>query len=534
MKRKLSLFLQAAAIAAIAATGTVAVSAANAETTLRIAMTASDIPRTNGIPTGGFEGLRFTGYPIYDALVQWDLSRADVKADITPGLATEWSVDPNDKTKWTFKLRKGVKFHDGSDFNADAVLWNFDRVFNDKAPQYDPAGAALGRARLGIMKSARKIDDFTVEITTKRPSSIFPYMITYFLFASPAQFEKVGSNWDTFQKQPAGTGPFKVVGYQPRVSVTLAKNAGYWDKNRVPKVDKMVLLPMPEATTRLAALRSGQVDWIEVPPPDGIPSLKAAGFKIVKNIYPHIWPYLFSFADGSPFLDKKVRQAANYAVDRKGLAALVNGTGSPAKGWFSPNDPNFGNPKQDYKYDPDKARALLREAGYGPDKHVKAKVMISTSGSGQMVPLPMNEFIQQNMKESWFDIDFEVVDWGQMLVAFRAGAGAPKSMGADALNFSQGTSDVSWMIRYFRPGSPINWSRWNNKNFAATLDELENSFDAKKISDLTTRAHEIMVDEAVALFILHDLNSRAMSSKVKGFVSAQSWFQDFSPVYIEE
>ncbi len=521
--------------AALAICGVLALSgSASSESNLRVAMTASDIPFTHGLPDEGFEGIRFTGYPTYDALVQWDMSRADVKAGLTPGLATSWHVDENDKKKWIFNLRKGVKFHDGSDFDADAVMWNFDRVYDENSPQYDAAGAAGGKARLRLMESARKIDDYTIEITTSRSYSLFPSLITYFMFVSPAQFEAVGSDWDKFKRNPSGTGPFKVVEFKPRVSVTLAKFEDYWDPNRVPKVDKMTLFPMPEATTRLAALRSGQVDWIEVPPPDGIPSLKAAGFNIVTNIYPHVWPYLYSFAEGSPFLDKRVRLAANYAIDREGVAALVNGTGAPAYGWLPPDDPNFGNPKEAFRYDPEKARALLAEASYGPDKPVKAKIMISTSGSGQMVPLPMNEYIQQNMKESWFDLEFEVVDWAQMLVAFRAGAADPKSKGSHAMNFSQGTADVSTLILYYRANSVINWGRWNNPEFEAVLDEIESTFDDAKISDLMTRAHEIMVDEAAALYIVHDLNSRALSPKVKGFVSAQSWFQDFTSIYMED
>lgn len=508
-------------------------SVAQAESTLRIAMTASDIPRPHGIPTEGFEGLRFTGYPIYDALVQWDLTRGDRKADITPGLATEWQVSATDRTKWIFKLRKGVKFHDGSDFNADAVLWNFDRVFNEKAGNYDKSGSALGRARLGVMKSARKIDDHTVEITTTRPSSVFPYTITYFLFASPAQFEKLGRSWEAFERNPSGTGPFKVAKLTPRVSIEMVRNSGYWDKARLAKVDKLVLIPMPESTTRLAALRAGQVDWIETPPPDGIAGLKGAGFKVVMNHYPHVWPYLFSFAEGSPFLDKRVRQAANFAVDREGLAKLVSGTGSPAKGWLLAGDPNFGKPATAYRYDPDRAKALLAQAGFGPSKPVKVKVMISTSGSGQMVPLPMNEFIQQSMRKIGFDLEFVVVDWGQMLVAFRAGADDAKAQGAHALNFSQGTSDVSWLIRYFQAGSPLNWTKWSDPGFNAVVKELEESFEPRRASELMTKAHEILVEEAPALFIVHDMNSRAMGPTVKGFVSAQSWFQDLTRVSVE-
>jgi len=119
--------------------------------------------------------------------------------------------------------------------------------------------------------------------------SYFPGALAYLFFSSPAQFQKTGS-WAEFGKSPSGTGPFKITEFQPRVSATLTRNDGYWDPSRVPKLDKMVLIPMPEATTRLAALRSGQVDWIEVPPPDAVPSLKAAGFEIVTNSYPHVWP----------------------------------------------------------------------------------------------------------------------------------------------------------------------------------------------------------------------------------------------------
>ena len=108
-----------------------------AETVLRIGMTAADIPRTLGQPDQGFEGNRFTGLTMYDALTMWDLSSAEKASVLIPGLATEWKVDDADKTKWTFKLRPGVKFHDGSPFNADAVVWNVDKVLKQDAPQFD-------------------------------------------------------------------------------------------------------------------------------------------------------------------------------------------------------------------------------------------------------------------------------------------------------------------------------------------------------------------------------------------------------------
>ena len=159
-----------------------------------------------------------------------------------------------------------MKFHDGSEFNADAAIWNLDRYYKKDAKQFDPPGGAVAQARNPFVAGYRKIDDTTIEITNPRPLSYFPNMLPYMLYSSPAQFDKTGS-WAEFAKSPSGTGPFKITEFKPRVSVTLSRNEGYWNKAQVPKLDKMVLFPMPEATTRLAALRSGQVDWIEVPPP---------------------------------------------------------------------------------------------------------------------------------------------------------------------------------------------------------------------------------------------------------------------------
>ena len=258
-----------------------------AQGTLRIAMTATDVPTTTGVPNNGFEGVRFMGFTAFDALVNWDLTKADKAADIVPGLAESWQQDASDRKKWTFKLRSGVSFHDGTPFDADAVIWNLDRSFKQGRQQFDPQGAAINRGRPTYIaeNGYRKVDDTTIEFTTTRPISYFPYVLTTIFYVSPTAFEKAG-NWAEFAKAPIGTGPFQVQNFKPRISVDLVKNANYWDKARVPKLDKVVLFPMPEANTRLAALRSGQVDWIEVPPPDSIDGLKKAGFEVVTNSYP--------------------------------------------------------------------------------------------------------------------------------------------------------------------------------------------------------------------------------------------------------
>lgn len=513
--------------------------AAFADTTLRIAMTASDIPTTSGMPNNGFEGMRFLGYPIFEGLVLWDLTRTDRLAPLRPGLAETWEQAPGDKKTWIFHLRPGVSFHDGTAFNADAVIWNLDRYFKKDSPQFELPGGAITRARAPLVASYAKIDDTTISITTTSPASYFPYQAVYILFTSPASFETAGHDWSKTALLPAaGTGPFKITHVAPRESVDLARWDGYWDRTRIAKVDKIRLLPIPEANARLAALRSGQVDWIEVPAPDGIPSLKQAGFVVTTGSYPHVWPWFFNIgAEKSPFKDVRVRQALNYCVDRAGIVELLNGTAEPAVGWLKASDPNFGAPVNHYGFDPAKGKALLAEAGYTAGKPLAFKVMISSSGSGQMLPLPMNEYVQQSLKEACgVTVTFDVVEWQVLLTATRAIPDAPSLQGAMALNVSSPSSDTGVMARYFLAAnfspSGFNFEHWKDDAFEAALKDLAeaDASDTQNIAKAIRKAHERLVDDPPWLYVVHDLNPRAMAPSVKGFVSPQSWFVDLTLV----
>jgi peptide/nickel transport system substrate-binding protein len=133
-----------------------------AQTVLRIGMTAADIPATTSQPDSGFEGNRFTGITMFDGLTQWDLSTADKPSTVIPGLAESYAVDPKDKTKWIFKLRRDAKFHDGTDVNADAIVFNFEKVLKKDAPHYDSRLVAQTTPRMPTVTGARKIDDYTV------------------------------------------------------------------------------------------------------------------------------------------------------------------------------------------------------------------------------------------------------------------------------------------------------------------------------------------------------------------------------------
>ncbi|APX83488.1 ABC transporter substrate-binding protein [Methylorubrum extorquens] len=511
--------------------------AALAQGVLRIGMTASDIPLTTGQTDNGGEGMRFMGYTVYDGLINWDLTSAELASDLTPGLATSWTVDPNDQTKWTFKLRPGVTFHDGSDFTADAVVWNLDKLLKSDAPHYDPRQSAQGKTRIPAVASYRAVDPLTVEITTKIPDATLPYQIAWIMMSSPAQWEKLGKSWDAFAKQPSGTGPWKLTLFAPRERAEMAPNPAYWDKKRIPKLDKLVLVPLPEANARVAALRAGQVDWIEAPAPDAIASLKGAGFTIVTNAYPHNWTWHLSRSEGSPWNDVRVRKAVNLAIDREGLKELLGGMAIPAKGFYPPNHQWFGRTTFDVKYDPEAAKKLLAEAGYGKAKPLKFKVAISASGSGQMQPLPMNEFVQQNLADVGVQVDYEVVEWNTLINVWRAGAKADISRGVSAINYSYFIQDpFTGFIRHLQcnlaPPNGTNWGYYCDPEMDQLFDQVRTTFDRDAQNKVLQKVHEKFVDDALFVMITHDVNPRAMSSKVKGFVQAQNWFQDFSTITI--
>jgi peptide/nickel transport system substrate-binding protein len=537
------------ALAFAAALAAVLARPASADTVLRIGMTAGDIPRTSGQPDQGFEGNRFTGLTMYDGLTMWDLSSADKPSVLIPGLATEWKVNDADKTKWTFKLRPGVKFHDGSPFDADAVVWNVDKVLNKDAVQFDASQVGLTASRMPTLVSAKKIDDMTVEITTKEPDSFLPFNISNLFMASPAKWQKFydaaqGADakaksqaaWDAFARDASGTGPWKMAAFTPRERLELVKNADYWDKARVPHVDKMVLLPMPEANSRTAALLSGQVDWVEAPAPDALAEIKQRGFVIYANEEPHVWPWQFSRVEGSPWNDIRVRKAANLCIDREGLKdGLLGGLMVPATGTFEPGHPWRGNVTFQIKFDKPAAQKLMQEAGYGPNKHIAVKIQTSASGSGQMMPLPMNEYLQQALADCYFDVQFDVIEWNTLINNWRRGASDPSANGSNAINVTYAAMDPFFALVRFLQSSmapPVsnNWGFIKNPEFDALVTKARQTFDPAARDAVLAELHAASVNDVDFLYVAHDVGPRAMSPKIKNFVQPKSWFVDFSPI----
>jgi ABC-type transport system substrate-binding protein len=501
-----------------------------AESVLRVAMTAADIPDWTGGPDQGYEGFRFVGFSIYDSMVNWDLSRSDVAADIKPGLAESWAIDPADHKRWIFKLRKGVKFHDGCDWNADSAMWNYKRVMDSSSPQYNPRHHAMQSWLIVNVAKMEKIDDYTIALYTPIVDALLPYEIAGYFQISNCAVSKLNNDYAAYAKAPAGTGPYKFDKVVPHERLELVKNADYWDKNRVPKHDRLVLLPMPEASTRAAALLAGQVDFVEAPSPDTIPKLKESGMTIITVPYPHNWDYQVR-SDRPPFNDLRVRQAANYAMNRDEMVEMLQGVATPGYGKFIESQAYYGNPFK-YTFDPDKAKALLKEANCLP---CSITVGISTSGSGQMQPLPMNELVKEQLEAVGFKVKLDPIDWNSLVDVYIGGG--KKYPQYDAINVSLSSIEPlqgimkSSMTRY-QPPNGFNWGFFSDPEVDKLGEAALAEFDTEKRNKIIAKMHETLVADAYEVFIVHDLNPRALSPKLKGFVQAQSWFQDLTPIVV--
>ena len=174
--------------------------------TLRVGISIAELPTTTGQPTQGGTGFRWAGWTIFNSLIYWDITQDQKIPTEIPYLAEEYRVSPEDPSKWVFKLRRGVKFHDGSEFNADAVVWNLEKLFDKNAPQYDPKQISATLCCMLDVKGWRKIDDYTVEIDTGTPNAMTLYRLPWLRIASPTQWKKLGS-WEAFEKIPPAPVP---------------------------------------------------------------------------------------------------------------------------------------------------------------------------------------------------------------------------------------------------------------------------------------------------------------------------------------
>ncbi|MFD6416032.1 ABC transporter substrate-binding protein [Streptomyces sp. NPDC060194] len=483
------------------------------------------LPNTDTVIGGaGFEGKRLFSFQLYEGLTRYDLSATDAPPEITGALATSWKVADDGKT-WTFQLRKGVTFQDGTPFDADAVVFNLDRYLNKESEFWTEAlGAAAGEYAGGIAKY-RKLAADRVELVTAEPNGHFVEDLAHVLIASPTAIRKTGTA--NFSRKPVGTGPFSFVSQKEGQQIELKANEKYW--RGAPKLDKLIVKALPDAAARTAALRSGDVNWIEYPNPDDIATLKADGATLATNSYDHLWYWILDTKHRA-WKDVKVRQAANFAINREAIAEkLLHGTADPALQAAPRATFAYDKAGDAYGYDPDKARALLKEAGFG--KGFETSVTVPTGGSGNLLPVPIAEAVQRDLAAVGIKAEIRTTDWTTLISAEADGKVA---LGSDAIAQSTTLFQSEALLPLFIGSKSPFWTGgYSNKKVDALLASASASTDQQaRRADYRQALAEVTKD-APWLFVVNDRNPRALAPKVKGLAQPQSWFLDLTTVSVE-
>lgn len=491
---------------------------------LIIGMTASNIPLldTGLSQNEGYEGIRFVGNQLYDGLTRFDLSSEEGVPEVVPALAESWEAS-EDLVTWTFVLREGVTFHDGTPWDADAAVFNLERYTDEDSPNFYPELAAQGGINVGGIDTVSKIDDMTIEITTNGPWSYLPIDLAAVFFGSPTAIQELGN--EAFGEAPVGTGPFTFVELVRGERLVLDRNEEYW--RGAPALDRVILRPIPDSTARVAALQAGEVDWIEVPLPDDIPGLVENDFQVLLNTYDHIWPWVLDTTK-PPFDDVRVRQALNYAINRPSLSDdILQGTAQPANQSVPTANFAYEPSNETYSYDPDLAMELLTEAGY-PDGF-SFRLSFPTSGSGNMSPIPMNESLQADLAAIGITVELEPIEWAAMLEDFFIG-NIPG--GAEAINISLSYQQEGFWSLWFGSESALNAGKYSNAEVDALFDQAKQTEMPADRAAIYSEAATYITNDAAWLFVVSDLNPRAVSPEVHNFRMAQSWFVDLTEVWV--
>ena len=453
---------------------------------------------------------------IYDGLVRYK----DGSLETEPGLAESWTISP-DALVYTFKLRKGVKFHDGSAFDADAVKFNFDRMLDEKGPFHDTGPFPLSFFFSAVDK-VTVVDPSTVEFRLKEPYAPFLSNLAYptGLIVSPAAVKKYGKE---FGRHPSGTGAFKFSAWDSNAKVVVDRNEDYWGGK--PALKSVVFRPLTDGNTRVAEMLSGGIDLMVEVPPDSLQKFSSdKAYNVYQQAGPHLW-FLILNAKSGPFADKRVRQAVNYAIDKKALVEhVLQGTAEVAAG---PTPPAFAWAYDDklrpYPYDPDKARALIKEAGADGKE---LTFYVTEGGSGMLDPVPMGTAIQADLAKVGLKVKIETYEWNTFLGKVNPGLDGK----ADMAEMAWMTNDpdtlpfLALRTGAFPDKGGFNSGYYSNPKVDELLEAARKSTDQKERAGLYKQMQEIVRDDAPWLFVANWKQNAVSSAGVKNFKLQPSFF----------
>lgn len=448
---------------------------------------------------------------VFDTLV--DFGQQDV--EIHPGLATEWEVSP-DGLVYTFKLREGVKFHDGTDFNADAVVFNFERWANGDEESFYYYGSMFGGYgddEKHVIKEVKAVDPLTVQFTLKKPLTPFlkNLAMSPFGIASPDAVKKHG---DKFGENPVGTGPFVFVEWKRNERIVVEKNPNYWKEGQ-PKLGKVVFVTIPDNTARLNALLSGEIHLADGLNNTDKGQLEGNSNFAAINRPPMNVGYLGLTNTRGPLKDVKVRQALNYAVNKQEIIdAFFAGQADPAINPMPSSIEGFNSNVKDYEYDPEKAKALLAEAGY-PD---------GFEMDLWAVPIPRPYMPEGQKTAEILQAQFAKVGVKAKIVSFEWATYLDKARKGEAdaflLGWTGDNGDADNFLNVLLSGDKIdsnNYARYNNAEVTKLLADAQSELDMKKREEMYHKAQELIKADAPWVPLFHTTPLLGSVANLEGF-----------------
>lgn len=455
-------------------------------------------------------------YPMYETLTMFN-----DEMEVVPSLATDWETS-QDGTEWTYQIRKGVKFHDDSELNAEVVKANFDRLLN-------PDNGLSTRSRFaGVIKSVEVIGDYTVKFNLDKPYPAFHHLTSMHSGAiiSP---EALAKGSDFLARNVVGTGPYQFTEWVSGERVVMDKNEDYWQENGK-SVEKMIFKWSSEKSVRVMALQSGEVDVIfPVPPAYAGVIEKSPNLRLDEEASDKtLWLALNTLHE--PLANKKVRQALNYATNRKAMInSLLFNHGTVANSPMGPVSFGYDPETPAYKYNLEKARKLLKEAGYE---------------NGFTLPIAVQEAeanIAEALQGMWSDVGVEVevnrMEYGLWAdEVFSApennkGYSVIASWAASLLD-ADGFLTPLFHTASFAPAG-ANLGFYSNEKVDSLLDEAAKTVDSDQRLELYSKAQRIIQAEAAHVSLYYANSLAGMNKKVKNVWMMSDMLVFRNPVIVE-
>jgi peptide/nickel transport system substrate-binding protein len=459
--------------------------------------------------TGNIQG-RAATQAIHDKLFT-----VDEEGRLAPGLVETW--EQPDDISYILHLRTGVKFHDGTEFDAEAVKYNFDRINN-------PAIGSIRGGEIAALDIIEVVDSHSVRLTLKYPFAAFLFPLTDVsgCIGSPTAMEKWGADYGL---HPAGTGPFKLVEYLKDTRTVLEKNGDYWDGDK-PYLNSLVLRPIPTDSTRLAEVRAGSVDFAEALPLQDIKRLEDSPELVISEQPGFRWEYFgFNLRDEYPGRAKKFRQAFQWGIDREALHHVAySGTGAIGYDGILPGSPFHDPDYRPFHRDVDRAKQLIEESG------LDTPIVIA----GPLQPDPVKQraaqILQANATEFGVTINIEQIDSAGYRAALRAG-----NLPMDLQGWwgYRPDPDQYLAILLHSTGSYAQYHGYSNPAMDALIDGERRAQSEEERYKLFRQISDLMNEDAVYVPWHYSSDFKGLNPKVRGFVHTANGITDFSTIYLE-